>query len=445
MVHSRMKLPGLTGNMPAGMLLTAVVLLFAVPVPGYAQLEPVVEPSTPVLLHFAALVDGTGELLEGHEILVEGGVIVAIGDGLAERYPDMLRLNLDGLTAVPGLIDAHVHMTYGFYGPAHGDAWKQLLQDTPPPQRLVAAIRNAARTLESGVTTARDLFALDGVDFYLRELIEQGVVPGPRLFLSGKGIHPMVMPPQAQGTQAERVASLSQRAAEVAASGADWLKIFATTGTASDLSGEQVYFYPEISAATQAAHARGLKVALHAYGASAVPDAIRAGVDSIEHAVDVDDGTLAAWAASGIPYVPTIDHNRYYADYREEYGFDQRAESELREFTGRNVEMLHRVHGAGIPIVMGSDAVMSMFGENTRELEWFIEAGMSNAHVLQSATVNGARLLGQQDKLGRLAPGFTADIVAVQGQPLKDIKALSRHVVWVMKNGEVVVDKRTVP
>ena len=445
MMQSRMKLLELTGNMPAGLLLTVAVLLLTALVPGCAQAEPVAAPSTPLLLHFEALVDGTGELLEGREILVENGVIVAVGDGLAERYPAALRANLDGLTAVPGLIDAHVHMTYGFYGPSHGDAWKQLLQETSAPQRLVAAVRNAARTLQSGVTTARDLFALDGVDFYLRELIEQGVVPGPRLFLSGKGIHPMVMPPQAQGTQAERIASLSQRAAEVAASGADWLKIFATTGTASDLSGEQVYFYAEISAATNIAHAHGLKVALHAYGASAVPDAIRAGVDSIEHAVDVDDETLAAWAASGIAYVPTIDHNRYYADYREEYGFDQQAAGELRDFTARNVEMLRRAHAAGVPIVMGSDAVMSMFGENTRELEWFIKAGMSNAEVLQSATVNGARLLGQQDKLGRLAPGFAADIVAVQGLPLHDIEALTRHVVWVMKNGEVVVDNRTAP
>ena len=107
--------------------------------------------------------------------------------------------------------------------------------------------------------------------------------------------------------------------------------------------------------------------------------------------------------------------------------------------------MLRRAHAAGVPIVMGSDAVMSMFGENTRELEWFIKAGMSNAEVLQSATVNGARLLGQQDKLGRLAPGFAADIVAVQGQPLLDIEALTRHVVWVMKSGEVVVDNRTAP
>ncbi len=140
MMHSRMKLLKLTGYIPACLLLTASMLLLTAPLPGCAQAEPVAAPSIPLLLHFEALVDGTGELLEGREILVQNGVIVAAGDGLAERYPAALRANLDGLTAVPGLIDAHIHITYGFYGPSHGDAWKQLLQETPAPQRLVAAV-----------------------------------------------------------------------------------------------------------------------------------------------------------------------------------------------------------------------------------------------------------------------------------------------------------------
>lgn len=394
------------------------------------------------LLTFAAIVDGTGEPASGREIVVEHGVIVAIGESLAEHYPGARRVDLSGLTAVPGLIDTHVHITYGFCGPSRGDAWHQLLQETPAPQRLVAAIGNAAKMLEIGVTTARDLFALDHVDFYLRELIERGIVPGPRLFLSGTGIHPLVMPPAASGTEAERIAGLSQRAREVADSGADWLKIFATTGTGSDLSGERVYQYPEIKAATDIAHARGLRVAVHAYGPTAVPDAIRAGVDSIEHAVDVDDVSLRAWAPSGIFYVPTIDHNRYYADHRDEYGYDADAERALRAFIPRNVVMLRRAHQAGVPIAMGSDAVMTMFGDNTRELEWFVAAGMTPGEALRAATLNGARLLGQQDHLGRLAPGFAADIVAVAGQPLTDIRAVTRQVVWVMKGGEIVVDKR---
>jgi imidazolonepropionase-like amidohydrolase len=398
--------------------------------------------STPALLRFSAIVDGTGERAPGREILVEHGVIVALGDSLSGRFPGARCVDLGDLTAIPGLIDTHVHVTYGLCGPSRGDAWQQLLQETTGPKRLVAAIGNAARMLESGITSARDLFALDHVDFYLRELIDRGVVPGPRLFLSGTGIHPLVMPPAASGTEEERIASLGQRAREVADSGAEWLKIFATTGTGSDLTGEQIYRYAEMSAATEIAHAKGLRVAVHVYGPKAVPDAIRAKVDSIEHAVDVDDDLLRAWAASGIFYVPTVDHNRYYADHRHEYGYDEAAERALRAFVPRNVAMVRRAHQAGVPIAMGSDAVMTMFGDNSRELEWFVAAGMTPGEALRAATLNAARLLGQQDHLGRLAPGFAADIAAVSGQPLTDIRAVTRQVVWVMKAGEVVVCKR---
>jgi len=295
---------------------------------------------------------------------------------------------------------------------------------------------NAQLTLRLGITSARDLFALDGVDFQLRDLIQSGATNGPRLFLSGMGIHPMVMPELSNSE--ERITAMVQRANQVADHGADWLKIFATSGTADDLTGEKIYSFEEIKAATDTAHARGLKVALHAYGPSAVPDAIRAGVDSIEHAVDVDDATLKAWAASGIPYVPTIDHNRYYADYRAEYGYNEAVADELQAFTQRNVEMLRRAHRAGIPIVFGSDAVMSMFGENTLELEWFVQAGLTPAEILQAATVKPAKLLGQEEQLGRIAPGYQADLIAVDGNPLQDITAVSRRVAWVMRAGKVV-------
>lgn len=392
------------------------------------------------LLRFSRLVDGTGEVLSGREMVVREGTIVAVGDDLGARFPDATRVDLEGLTGLPGLIDAHVHVTYGLDGPSRGDAWTQLLEETTPAARLEAAKDNAARMLRLGITTARDLFALDGVDFQLRNLIEQGVVPGPRLFLSGTGIHPQVMPDLPMGP--ERIASMSQRANEVADAGATWLKIFATTGTASDLTGEQIYTSAEIDAATRTAHTRGLKVALHAYGPSAVGDALRADVDSIEHAVDVDDETLADWAKRGISYVPTIDHNRYYAEHHAEYGFDEAAGEALMAFTRKNVHMLRRAHEAGVPIVFGSDAVMSMFGQNTRELEWFVQAGMTPGECLSAATFNGARLLGAAHYLGRLTPGHAADIIAVRGDPLQDIAAITRGVVWVMKAGTVVVDER---
>ena len=263
----------------------------------------------------------------------------------------------------------------------------------------------------------------------------------PRLFVAGAGIHPLTLKPLAEGETRDTVAEFIEHAEKRIADGADWLKIFATTGSADDLTGQQLFFYPEIKVATETAHAAGLRVALHSYGPSAVADALRAGVDSIEHPVGLDDQLLDQWAATDTIYVPTIDHNRYYADHRDEYGYDEAVESALHKFVHRNVESLRRAHRAGLTIAMGSDAVMSGFGQNTRELEWFVEAGMTPAEAIQTATVNGAILLGQEQHLGRLKSGFAADIVAVEGDPLRDIRALTHNVKWVMKNGEVVVDR----
>jgi imidazolonepropionase-like amidohydrolase len=393
----------------------------------------------PTVLRFAQLVDGTGEVLDAREIAVDGGRIVAVGDGLAERYPGGNKIEHSDLVALPGLIDVHVHMTYGLAGPPKGDAWNELFA-TPAPDRLVTAASNARKTLETGVTAARDMFAFDGLDFQLKALIDNDVIPGPRLFVSGEGIHRLTLPPVADGEQRDIVAEFARQAERRIELGADWVKIFATTGSADDLTGEQIFFYPEIRAATDTAHAAGLRVAIHSYGPSAVADALNAGVDSIEHPVGLDDELIARWAETKTVYVPTIDHNRYYADHRSEYGYDETIEQNLHAFVERNVDTLRKMHAAGISVAMGSDAVMTGFGENTRDLEWFIEAGLSTSEAIQAATVNGAVLLGQEQFLGRLQTGFAADIIAVAGNPLQDIRALTRNVRWVMKDGKIVSD-----
>jgi imidazolonepropionase-like amidohydrolase len=392
----------------------------------------------PTLLRFAALIDGTGEKMDAREIVVDNGVIVAVGNDLDARYPGAVEIVLEDLVAVPGLIDAHVHVTYGLAGPSQGDGWAELFS-TPAAERLVEATRNAKRMLETGVTSARDLTAFDGLDYQLKALIDAGVVPGPRLFVAGAGVHPLTLKPLAEGESRDTVAEFIEHAEQRVTDGADWLKIFATTGSADDLSGEQLFFYPEIKAATDIAHAAGLRVAVHSYGPSAVADALRAGVDSIEHPVGLDEQLLEQWAATDTIYVPTIDHNRYYADHRDEYGYDEEIEKNLHKFVQRNVETLRRAHAKGITIAMGSDAVMSGFGQNTLELEWFVEAGMTTSEAIQAAIVNGASLLGQEDSLGRLQPGYAADIVAVEGDPLENIRALTRSVRWVMKDAKVEV------
>src|SRR5262249_46385788 len=141
-------------------------------------------------------------------------------------------------------------------------------------------------------------------------------------------------------------------------------------------------------------------------------------------------------------YVPTIDHNRYYAEHRREFGYSSAAADRLLAFRARNVETARRAHKAGVRFAMGSDAVFTMFGENAHELLSFVDAGMSPREALCAATGHGAELLGKEKSLGAIAPGYLADLVAVEGDPLADIRVVVEKVRWVMKGGKVVVDRR---
>jgi imidazolonepropionase-like amidohydrolase len=196
-----------------------------------------------------------------------------------------------------------------------------------------------------------------------------------------------------------------------------------------------------MKAAVDAAHALGKRIAIHSYGPEGGRDAVRAGAETVEHPVDLDDATLAEMARRGTVYVPTIDHNRYYAEYREQYGYTVEQAAGLDAYRRRNIETARRAHAAGVKLGMGSDAVFTMFGQNTRELRWFVEAGMTPAQALAAATTNGAALLGMEKSIGAIAPGYFADIVAVDGDPLADIRVVIEGVRWVMKGGVVVVDR----
>ena len=220
---------------------------------------------------------------------------------------------------------------------------------------------------------------------------------------------------------------------DTTAAGVDWVKMFGSTGSFEDVSQSQTFTYEEMKAAVDTAHALGKRIAIHSYGPDGARDAVRAGADSIEHATDIDDATIAEMARKGTWYVPTIDHNRYYAEHAGEYGFATGSVQRLNEFVARNLETARKAVKAGVKIAMGSDAVYSMFGENTRELGWLVKAGMTPAQALAAATANGAALLGMETSLGALAPGFFAD--------LSDVNVLIDRVRFVMKGGQVVVDR----
>ena len=196
-----------------------------------------------------------------------------------------------------------------------------------------------------------------------------------------------------------------------------------------------------MKAAVDAAHALGKKIAIHTYGPTGARDAVKAGADSVEHATDMDDETITEMVRKKIVYVPTIDHNRYYVDNAQLLNYPAGADGPLNDFIARNLATAKKALKAGVIFAMGSDVVYTMFGENTRELSWYVKAGMTPEQALKTATVNGAALLGQEDKLGRLKPGYYADIVAVEGDPLADIEVAIHKVRWVMKAGAIVIDK----
>jgi imidazolonepropionase-like amidohydrolase len=293
----------------------------------------------------------------------------------------------------------------------------------------------------------RDLGSWDYMDIAMRDLIASGAMVGPRMFVCGYGLHPTLSPnrpgyTEPPGGSADGTAEVMRVVRENIAAGADVIKIYGSTGSADDVTGDETYTYEEMKAAVDAAKGRGKRVAIHSYGPDGARDAVRAGATSIEHATDMDDATLREMVKRGTFYVPTIDHNRYYAENASIFGYDSSAVARLDEYRGRNLETLRRAVRAKVKVAMGSDALFTMCGENTRELEWFVKAGMTPAQALAAATVNGAALLGQEKQLGALVPGYTADIVAVEGNPLADIRAVTARVRWVMKAGQVVVDRR---
>ncbi|MGA7794865.1 MAG: amidohydrolase family protein [Candidatus Acidiferrales bacterium] len=185
-------------------------------------------------------------------------------------------------------------------------------------------------------------------------------------------------------------------------------------------------------------------MAIHCYGPACARDAVRAGVDSLEHATDMDDQTIAEVVRKKIYYVPTIDHNQYYVENADNvYHFPPGSKERLLDYIQRNFETAKKAFQAGARMVVGSDAVYNGWGLNMRELDWFVKMGMTPAQALKAATTEPAAMLGMENSLGAVAPGYYADIVAVEGDPLVDITAVSRreNVRWVMKAGRVLVDK----
>ena len=404
-------------------------------------------PTRLTALRFGRLVDGSGRVYRDAVVVTSADTIVGVGTGNSAVPAGARVIDLRRFTGIPGLIDAHTHITYYWDGTPGTDPWRESGRRRSQVTVFLAQ-ENARRTLETGVTTIRDLGASDYSDLAIRDLIDRGAMVGPRVFGAGYGLRraPATTQPNAPpGPPRGRLTGVDDVAAAVKAqvdAGADVIKVYGSTGSGADVTGRETLTYEEMKAIVDAAHAAGKRVAIHSYGPDGGRDAVRAGAESLEHAIDLDDSTLVQMVAQGTFYVPTIDHNRYYAEYHEQFNYSPAQVAALDSFRLRNIETARRAFKAGVKFAMGSDAVFNMFGQNTRELEWYTEIGMTPAQALATATTNGAALLGMEQRLGAIAPGYFADIVAVDGDPLADIHVVIEKVRWVMKGGRVVVDKR---
>src|SRR5437588_1958326 len=289
-------------------------------------------PALAASYRFGAVWDGD-RLSKDLCVSVDGAKIQAIAP-CSGRVIDLSRY-----TALPGLIDAHTHLTYVFENPV------------AQPGRQAAVVylsqENARKTLEAGVTTVRNLGAQNYADIAMRDLIDNGLMAGPRMFVSGYGLIAPRGRNSSPGT-ARGPAEVERVVREQVAAGADVIKMYGSTGSGRDVTGIQTFNFEEMKAAVDAAHAGGKRIAIHSYGPEGARDAVRAGTDSLEHASDMDDATIAEMARRGIFYVPTIDHNRYYADNFVKLNYPPKAVEELNGFIQRNLETARKAFRAGV-------------------------------------------------------------------------------------------------
>jgi imidazolonepropionase-like amidohydrolase len=399
-------------------------------------------PTSSTVLHAARLLEiETGKIIAPGEVLVQGDRIVEVGPSV--KHPSGAQvIDLDDTTLMPGLIDAHIHL---FLHPGAEDL--QTVEESIPQRTIIATI--AARDdLMAGFTAERDMGTegAGSADTAVRNAINSGLIPGPRLRISGNAIDILgghedanhFNPEQhifSNATYANSATQLVDVIRQQVKEGADFIKIYETgpdTSRDGHFSTPYQYSEAELAAAVQETARTGRRVGVHATGEPGTLYAAQAGVASIDHAYQLGDETMRLMKEKQIFAVPTFAISEYFAEHA--------ATPELRKREHQLVEYhaaeFRKQLAAGVPMAVGSDVGPFPHGTQAREYELMVQYGMKPLDVLQAGLLNGAKLLGWQNEIGALKPGYFADIIAVPGNPVNDSSVLA-HVAFVMKGGTV--------
>jgi imidazolonepropionase-like amidohydrolase len=380
----------------------------------------------------------TGKMLARQVVRIEAGRIAAVSPRAAGQPVD---LDLGDATLLPGLIDAHVHLAGGEEQTPYED-----LRETTA-RAAIEATANARKTLAAGFTTVRDLGSRDFIDVALRDAIAAGRVSGPRMLVAVKSLSvtgghgdrnalPSDIAVHRYSAIADGADEVRKKVRENIKYGADWIKVLATGGVMSAGTDPRTadYTEEELRAAVEAARERGRDVTVHAHGTEGIKRAVRSGVRSVEHASMLDDEAIAMIKQRGVFIVPNPYTNAYMLERGAAGGYQPYQLEKAKEVYTLKLESTRRAIRAGVQVAYGTDSGVQVHGLNGKQFAILVEAGMTPLQAIQSATVVNARLFRLEGKVGTLAPGAYADVIAVAGDPLQNIRTLERPL-FVMKDG----------
>lgn len=390
----------------------------------------------------AVVVDADSPVRGPSTVIVTDGRIVSIEDGFVGGPEGAKMVHLADKTLVPGLIDLHVHLT----GDPGGDFWKEAVE--PDEWGVVVGAKNAEKTLRAGFTTVREAGSAQETAYSLRRGTAEGMILGPRIIAAGPalaiigghgdvtGFRPEINELLSSGYTCTGAIECAAKVRKASQNGANVIKITATGGVLSQQGrGLEAHFSDaEMKSIADTAHSLGLKVMAHAHGARGIEAASRAGIDTIEHGTFMDEAAAREMKKNGTVLIPTLMAFKGVSEGLGKGIYTPVVEDKIRATVKTAQVFMGNARKWGVPIAFGTDAGVFGHGRNAEEFALMVAQGMSNREALASATTGAAKVLGMESEIGRIAAGYSADIIAVSGNPIDDVRVLE-HVDWVMVRG----------